>query len=128
RQELGELVAEERPFILADHHRIESTIGIGKSAQQGRSLRPVVPSKASRIPTIKELRDDNTLTGDQFVPSGALPGTRRLKILEILRRNPTVKREPYSSDRRRSACSLRSPQTTLLGIDPTEQQAAIALL
>jgi hypothetical protein len=109
RQELGELVAEERPLILADHHSLESTIGIGKDGQQGRRLRPVVPGKASRIPTIKELRDDSTLTGDQFVRGVALPGTRRRMILEILRRDPTVEREPYSADRRGSACSLCSP-------------------
>lgn len=94
RQQFGELVAEERPFIFADHHRIEPAIRVGKGGQQGRCLRSVVPGQASGMPTVEELRDDRTLAGDQFVRGVALPGTRRFMILEILRRDPTIECEP----------------------------------
>jgi hypothetical protein len=118
RQKLDELVTEERPLILTDHHRIKPTLRIRQRRQQHPSLRSIQPPHPSRTPTIEELDHNQTLTADQFVSCVTLPRPRRRIILMILGGHPTIEREP------RAACD-RGPSTPrptpLLAVNPLHQ-------
>lgn len=115
------MVAEERPLILANHHRIKPAIRICQRIQQDAGLRPLGPLDPPREPTIEELDHDHTHTGDQLVRNVALPGSRRRMVLIVTCGHSTVEGKSHTTDGTdRSA--PRSSHPTLMMINPSRQK------
>ena len=73
-----------------------------------------------------QLGEQNNSTLDQFIRHSALPRTRRLRVLELTGRHPTVERKPRATARRTrrarrttttSRHSLRKPRTASIGLE-----------
>jgi hypothetical protein len=121
RQKLGELVTEERPLILPDHHRIKPTSRISQRSQQHPGFRPNRPPQPSRTPTIEKLDDDHALTSDQLASSVTLPRPRRRIILKVLSGHSTIEREPHAATDSGWRTPRSPPLTQLLVINPLPQ-------
>ncbi|MET7426063.1 hypothetical protein [Dactylosporangium sp. NPDC005555] len=94
RQHRQRLIAEERPLVLAHHHRIEPPVRVGERLQQLGGLRPVRPRQPPAAIRVEELRHDHTMTRDEFLSRIPLPPPRRRPLLKVRRRHPPIEREP----------------------------------
>jgi hypothetical protein len=75
-REVAQLVAGERPRVLADHNRVEPAIGIGDRGQQRGGLRPLGPGQLTGAADVEELDHDPAPTGDQLRRDVKLPPAR----------------------------------------------------
>jgi hypothetical protein len=73
RPHLGELAAGERPFVCADHNRVEPAIGAGRCGEQFGRLRSAWPGSAAGAADVEELGHDPAVAGDQVGGAVALP-------------------------------------------------------
>jgi hypothetical protein len=75
RRHLCELVARERPLVLADHHRVEPSGGRGQLCQQCSGLGAGGPRQPPRTALVEKLDHDRSMAGDQVIGNLALPRT-----------------------------------------------------
>lgn len=126
RRQGAELVTGERPFVLADDHRVERPVGVGHGGQQCGGLWPVLPCPTARASDVEELRHDGAVAVDQVASGFALPSMRGLPILEVARRDPAVQREPQPT-RGSAGAGTRSRGFARLAMRPSCQRIGLGL-